>query len=99
MMFGDEKLYLKYFVEACKKGLKQSKRYLRARECITIQVKIYLFRYKRESVKWLANSTLDQKVVCLNLVFSKIPGGNRVTAMPGSMPAPNSGSLGKVRKI
>jgi hypothetical protein len=34
-----------------------------------------------------------------NLVLSKILDRNGVKAMPGSIPAPNSGSVGKMRKI
>jgi len=41
----------------------------------------------------LANSTHDQKVVGSNLVSPEILDGNGVKAMPGSIPAPNSGSL------
>jgi hypothetical protein len=45
------------------------------------------------SVKMLAISTHDQTVVGSNLVSSNILDGNGVKAMPGSIPAPKSGSL------
>ena len=44
------------------------------------------------------NSTHDLKVVCSNLVSSNILDGNGVKAMPGSIPASNSGSIWKFRK-
>ncbi len=43
----------------------------------------------------LANLSYDRKVVGSNLTSSKILDGNGVKAMPGSIPAPNSGALQK----
>jgi hypothetical protein len=37
--------------------------------------------------------------VCSNLALSKILDGNGVKAMPGSIPAQNSGSVGKETKM
>jgi len=44
------------------------------------------------------NSTHNLKVEGSNLVSSKILDGNGVKAMPGSIPAPNSGSSDNKKK-
>ncbi len=44
-------------------------------------------------VQWLANSTLDLKVVGSNLVQNIRWKWSTYKAMPGSIPAPNSGSF------
>jgi len=50
-------------------------------------------------VLWLANSTRDDKVVGSNLISSKIidENKNKIKAMPGSIPTPNSGLFVKYR--
>jgi hypothetical protein len=46
-----------------------------------------------KTIEWLANLTRDLKVVGSNLVSSYILDGNKVKAMPGLIPAPNSDSI------
>ena len=48
-------------------------------------------------VLWVEYSTLDREVVGSNLVSSNILDGNGVKAIPGSIPAPNLGSIIKKR--
>jgi len=65
---------------------------------ITPDSRALMLRSTRVAVGF-TNSTHDQKVVGSNLESSEMLDGNGVKAMPGSILAPNSGWLEKIRKI
>jgi hypothetical protein len=60
---------------------------------LTINYNIKYISTRRQSGLVVSDLTHDQKIVASNLVSSKQLDGNGFKAMPGSIPAPNSGSF------